>query len=396
VRNIYILSEYINKAENSTGYYWNAIIQSISKKFGKVHVICPLQNHHYISSEGSIDYVYVNRNVFSDGRLPTRILNQLMQSLRFAFCLARRVKKNDIVICGTNPTLFILLVPFLKRLKGFTWVLIVYDLFPENLVPAKILANDGLAFKFLKVYCNWVYKFTDKIIVIGRDMEYLVNKKTYPHIRTSLITNWANPNEVSVVAKQDALFIKDLGWQKKVVFQFFGNMGRVQGIDNILSAISCVTDSRAAFLFIGDGAMVAEITDFIDKNPSISIAYFGSISIDQRNYALAACDVAIITLASGMFGLGVPSKSYFSLAADRPLLVIAEPESEICNVVNEDKVGWTCKPNNPVELASIIESICSLDLSTYKGIPRQVLIEKYSESIALEKYNAAIEELLNP
>ncbi len=395
MRNIFVLTEYINKAENSTGYYWSGIIQSLAKKFGKLSVICPKQDHQNFSGKGSIDCLYVERSNFSNGHLLTRILNQLMQSVRFAFSLMRRVKKNDVVICGTNPTLFVLLMPFLKRYKNFTWVLIVYDLFPDNLVPAKILASDGATFFILKIYCNWVYKFADRIIVIGRDMQFLVNKKTYPHVRTKLITNWANPNEVSVIAKKDALFIKDLGWQDKVVFQFFGNIGRVQGVDNVLSAISHVRDPRAAFLFIGDGAMVSELKDFIVNNPTIPIAYFGPTSIDERNYALAACDVAIVTLASGMYGLGVPSKSYFSLAADKPLLVIADLESEISNVVKEDDVGWTCKPNNPLELASIIESICSMDLSLYKGIPRRVLIEKYSDSIALEKYNAVVDELLN-
>ena len=395
MRNIFILSEYIDKAENSTGYYWSGIIQSLSKKFGKLYVICSKRDHNDFMSKGPVDCLYVKRSNFSHNRLFTRALNQLIQSLRFSFRLIGRVKKDDIVICGTNPTLFILLMPFLKRRKNFTWVLVAYDLFPDNLVPAKILSSDSIVFIFLKMYCNWVYKFADRIIVIGRDMQFLVNRKTYPHIRTHLIANWASPNEVSVLAKKDSLFIAELGWQDKVVFQFFGNIGRVQGVGNILSAISHVNDSRAAFLFIGDGAIVSELKDFIVNNQGISIAYFGQISIDERNRALAACDVAIVSLESGMYGLGVPSKSYFSLAADKPLLVIADPESEISNVVKEDGVGWTCKPNSPLELASIIDSICSEDLSAYKGIPRRVLIEKYSESIALEKYNAVIEELLN-
>jgi len=395
VRNIFILSEYINKAENSTGYYWSGIIQSLAKNFGKLSVICPQQDHQDFVSKGSVDCLYVERSNFSDERLFTRVLGQLIQSVRFAFRLMRRVKENDIVICGTNPTLFVLLMPLLKKCRNFNWILIVYDLFPDNLVPAKILANDGAPFFFLRAYCNWAYRLADRIIVIGRDMQSLVDKKTYPNVRTKLIANWANPNEISVVAKKDALFINDLGWQDKVVFQFFGNIGRVQGVGNILSAISHVSDPRAAFLFIGDGAMVSELKDFIVSNPAISIAYFGPISIDERNYALAACDVAIVTLAPGMYGLGVPSKSYFSLAADKPLLVVADPESEISCVVKEDDVGWTCKPNNPLELTSVFEHICSVDLTMYKGIPRRVLIEKYSESIALEKYNAVVEELLN-
>ena len=394
-KNIFILSDFICKSENTTGYYWGRITQSLAIKFGKISVICPRQGRCSAEDNGSIDYFYVDHGNFSGSRIFARAIGQLLLSIKFANSLMRLVKKHDLVICGTNPTLFILLIPFLIKIKKFTWILVVYDLFPENLVPAKILANKGLIFFLLKKYCNWVYKFAEKIIVIGRDMQSLVDKKTYPNVRTELITNWANPHEIFVVDKKNALYINELGWQDKIVFQFFGNMGRVQGIDNILSAIAHVRDPRAAFLFIGDGAMVPYLKTFIANNPKISIAYAGAISIDRRNYALAACDVAIVTLASGMCGLGVPSKSYFSLAADKPLLVIADFESEICKVVTENKVGWTCKPSSPLELAAVIEHICSTNLSIYKGVPRRVLTEQYSEEIILDKYNKVIAGLLN-
>ena len=41
-----------------------------------------------------------------------------------------------------------------------------------------------------------------------------------------------------------------------------------------------------------------------------------------------------------MYGLAVPSKSYFSLAHGLPLLTIMNKKSEISNFVNKNNFGW--------------------------------------------------------
>ncbi|WP_284120787.1 hypothetical protein, partial [Klebsiella pneumoniae] len=68
------------------------------------------------------------------------------------------------------------------------------------------------------------------------------------------ISIWACEKEVFPVPREDAPFINIPEWKGKRVFQFFGNVGRLQGIENILSAIQLVKNEKAAFAFIGDGA----------------------------------------------------------------------------------------------------------------------------------------------
>ena len=47
---------------------------------------------------------------------------------------------------------------------------------------------------------------------------------------------------------------------KKVIFQFFGNIGRVQGLDVLVKAIGMMERFEdARFLFIGGGAYVPEL-----------------------------------------------------------------------------------------------------------------------------------------
>lgn len=396
MQQIFLLTEYVNRNDNSTGYYWHDIIRMLSRNFGSLSVICPKQdNGNCFEDIDQVKLYFVRNEKFSNRKILLRIFSQLLKAIRFCLYLLRYANKGDVVISGTNPALFVLLMPILRRVTPFSWLLVVHDVFPENLIPAKILSKNNMLFLLLKKYSDWAYGSASTIVVIGRDMAGLVNEKIDSSSRTKLIQNWVCPSDIAVLPKEKALIIRDLNWQKQIVFQFFGNMGRVQGIENILSAIERVKHPKASFLFIGNGVMSPVIKNFIKDNPGLSVAYFESPPIGDREITLAACDVAIVTLAPGMLGLGVPSKSYFSLAADKPLLVVSDFGSEIGKVVEEDKVGWWCKPDDPSALSSMIDHICSLDLTTYRGRPRRVLVEKYSDDIALEKYNRAVSELLS-
>ena len=392
---IFVLTEHVNPYVNTTGYYWNRIIRELANNIGGISVICPKQKYiSNVNNNNSVYYYFTWRQVFSEKKIVFRIFSQAIKAVEFSIQLLKKVNKKNVVICGTNPALLIFLMPIIKKISGFSWILVVHDVFPENLVPANIVSDKNILYTIVSAYSNWVYKCADRVVVIGRDMQSLINKKIYPSTCSELIPNLACPSEIEILPKVEALFIKELGWQKKIVFQFFGNMGRVQGINNILSAILSVTHPSAAFLFVGDGAMVPGIKSFMVENPNRSVAYFEPTPNQMRSRALAACDVAIVTLERGMLGLGVPSKSYFSLAADKPLLVVSDFGSEICKVVEEDNVGWWCKPDDPCALSSMIDHICSLDLKAYAGRPRTILVEKYSDDIALEKYCRLVRELL--
>ncbi|MNV31009.1 hypothetical protein D3C71_1222980 [compost metagenome] len=101
--------------------------------------------------------------------------------------------------------------------------------------------------------------------------------------------------------------------------------------------------------------------------------------------------MALISLEPGTFGLGVPSKAYFSMAADRPILAVMDARSEISLVVEENDIGWSCDAENPEKIAKTIDHICGMDLSIYEGRSKSVLQEKYSDAVALAKLSGLIQ-----
>ena len=289
----------------------------------------------------------------------------------------------------------LILMAVFRKIKRFNYVLLVYDVFPENMLAAKLSRKDSLLYRFTLKCFNWAYGVADEHIVIGRDMADVVSRKVKKSVPQKFISNWADVNFVTPQPKIKNKFIQEYKLQDKTVFLFAGNLGRVQGIDSMLQGIAKVKNKNAVFLFAGAGAMLATLRDYINADQDDRVLYLGEFPISEQNLFLNACDVAIVSLDKTMLGLGVPSKTYFNMAAGKPLLYIGDKDSEIGRVVKEEGIGWVVPPANSELLTLAIDKICeSNDLELMSEISRNVVENKFSEHIILEQYKNYFAELL--
>lgn len=390
MKKIIIVSEFILPEQNSTGYFWYKIIQKIAQSAitDNLSVVAPvdsqLSSNHF---EKNVVLNLFNSPNYNKSSLISRIWGQIKQTYLFYKNTKGNLDADTKVVSGTNPLFLMVLMAILKIFKPFKWYLLVHDVFPQNLVPAGILKKNSIIFKFLNSIFNIVYMQADHIIVIGRDMEKVLREKKYKK-EITVIPNWVDFGEIELLDKSDSPFIKKLNWENDIVFQFFGNIGRVQGIDHLLQAIHLVKNPQAKFLFIGGGSAVDLVNNYINSNQNVNnnIAYIGELSSSQRSLGLSSCDVAIVTLAEGMFGLGVPSKAYFSMGANRPILAIMDNDAEVACMVKEHQIGWVESSNQPQQLALLIDEICENKLLTNLVSSRTTLEKYYHQDILLEKF----------
>ena len=73
---------------------------------------------------------------------------------------------------------------------------------------------------------------------------------------------------------------------------------------------------------------------------------------------LNQCDLALVTLNSAMYGLGVPSKTYNNMEAGKPVLFIGPEKSEIYNEVINNDITFTFDDKD-----KIIDFLQNLSLS---------------------------------
>jgi len=394
---VFIVSEFVFKSQNSTGYYWSKIINKLANDGLSPKVIYPNYKIHNNSLCEQCHKIPIKPSVFEKKTLITKVVSQLFLSYRFLIALIGLVKRNDVVLSGTNPSLSLFFLYILKSIVGFKWILLVYDVYPDNLIPSGILRTKrNILYRVLDGLYRIVYSSPDKLIVIGSDMHNIMSKKIKTKENIILINNWADENEVFPSNKSDFLLNRGVKIQENsVIFQFFGNIGRLQGIDNLLQSIKLIKNKKSVFLFFGNGPYLYRLKEFIKDNHNINIFYAGEVQESDRNFCLSSCDIAFVTLDSGMYGLGVPSKAYFSMGANKPILAVMDANSEIAKIVTENRIGWHCEPNKPEELANLIDKISESNWSNNIKSSREVLINKYSQRRSLDMFSNTIKDALN-
>ncbi len=394
MKKTYLVTEYYHSNQNTTGYLFHKLYIHLKKVYGSelCLIIKEDKNNDVIDPE-SIIVKDLNLNKKS---LIQRLFFELIISFRFFIKILKNVKKQDLVFTGTTPIFLLVVIYFAKKMIGFKWVLLVHDVFPENLVAAKVLKKENFLYKVLKKVFDIFYATPEKLIVIGQDMKDLVDGKTHKK-NSVVIQNWIDENDIEVEEKSSNEILKKINWENESpIFQFFGNIGRVQGVDNIVEAIKLIEPfKRPKFLFMGDGVYVEQLNHAIQILGDSNIQYIGSVQQSEKSKGLNAGDIAIVTLADGMLGLGVPSKAYFSMAADKPLLAIMDEHSEVACMIRAHQIGWVVPPENPELLAQVILQITESTSKDNMISSRSVLINNYSEPVAMKKIVEVLQHVSN-
>jgi glycosyltransferase involved in cell wall biosynthesis len=342
--------------------------------------------------ETSVEFVHLPcAPRYRKNSLLGRVFGQVVLSLCFVVSIVRNVRRKDVLFSGTNPTLLLPVIGLLRPLLGFKWMLLVHDVFPESLIPAGILKADSTVYRALKVVFDRAYGSCDALISIGRDMCAILAKKSPSTVRIDYVPNWVDVDQVTAPETLEAALQAKDEVAGTVRFQFFGNLGRVQGIDVLLDAVSRMTSSAAKVTFVGGGAAQGSVLSYIDKNPNGKVSWQAAVPFERNNEILFDCDISIASLTQGMFGLGVPSKAYFSLAADRKLLVVGDVGSELHLLILENPaVGWFCESGDAEGLAKTMDLICDgMDLAS-RGRSRSLVLEGHSPESAIKAIAVAI------
>jgi glycosyltransferase involved in cell wall biosynthesis len=197
----------------------------------------------------------------------------------------------------------------------------------------------------------------ERVIVLGRDMHALVSRKLGPGSsgRLAIIPNWADLELVTPAPSKGNRLLAELGLEGRFVVQYAGNMGRSHNLEALHAAAEQLEHERQIhFLCIGSGAKKGWLESAVRQDGLKNISILNHRPRSESQVFLNACDVAIISFVAGMSGISVPSRLYNVLAAGKPIIAVADADSELARVVVEEQAGWVVPPDNPAALAQVI------------------------------------------
>lgn len=401
IKMILLVSELYYPEEISTGYILTKIAEGLALNYPIQVITGPpdysgLKQAPRFEIRNNVKIERVSAISLNKNKLVSRLFRSILLSLKLAVKTIKLAKRGDVIFIVTNPAPLLMLMTVVSRLKRTSLVVLVHDVFPENLEAANIFKKNTLSFKILLRLFNFVYKAADHIIVIGRDMENIMANKikgTGPEI--SMITNWADVEDVFPTERSLNKIIKEFQLENKFIVQFAGNIGRVQGIEQMVDVAEILKDEKIHFIFLGEGAKKKWVMDQIQERKLSNVTVLNFMPRKEQQVFLNACDVGLVSLAPGMTGLGVPSKTYNILAAGKPVIAIVDPISEIGRVVSEEKVGWVVSPGDMNGLALVIrEASRSKDIKEMGIRARSVAENQYSLDKIIKNYKDAFRDFM--
>ena len=385
-KEVWLVTELFYPETISTGYILTEIAKSLTEK-NEVNVITgpkyyevKQQNLEYESLE-NIRIHRVNSNGYNKNILFTRLIGHFIVSLKMLLLMLKKIPRNSEVLIVTNPALLFLFSSFFIKKKNWKVKLLVHDVFPENLLVSGVLSSKSSPlFLLLQYIFNKAFLKMETIIVLGRDMKTIFERKIGFEKRIEIIENWADLDNIN--------FNENKSNNKK--FLFAGNLGRVQGIETLLNVIKKIKSDGFEFLFIGNGAMGKYVKNYIIDNELINVKKIGWLPRIAQNEFLTKSTIGVISLEEGMYGLGVPSKLYNLLAAGKPIFYIGDKNSEIHLIMQEHEIGWFAEANNHEMIENVFLEIINCDqniLTEYSINSRKLSENFYSKKIILNKIN---------
>lgn len=398
---LWVLTEVYYPEEMSTGYYLTSIAEHLAKS-RKVNVITGQPKHMARGvrapkreTHNGVEIFRAWGTTLDKNVMAFRLINMLTIGLSVFLYSLRHFKQGDQVLVVTAPPSLPVTTALAALIKGASYTLCVQDSYPEILIAVGSAKPESSFVRFVHRVNRWVYKHAAKIIVMGRDMNELFQKKTAGlDIPIVTIPNWADLETIEPLPRNDNALLKELGIADKFVLLYAGNIGHPTDVETIIEAADRLRERRDIhFLFIGAGVKKKWLDETVAERKLDNVTILAYRPRSEQTIFLNACDIGLVALIEGMWGTAMPSRTYNIMAAGKPIIALTDEGSELARVIDEDSIGWHLGPGNAAQLERVITEAYAArtDLDSMGRRARTAAEAKYSTTAACEAYREALE-----
>lgn len=389
MQSITILTQYFYPSLSATAQLMTDLAKGLAMRGYNLNIVTGTQSSGTIPE--SLNQVNINR-AFSPVKSSTSISSKINSSIFYilgalAYVIFKQPRNVPLLIASNPPYAGIMGICF-KLLKGGKYCFILQDIFPESAIMTGVLQSQGILFKFFSWLIHLTCKYAQTVIVLSSSMQAFLEQK-YPDIKDKIqvLENWAVEN-ISPVDKQNNWFAKQYNLDEKFTVLYSGNLGRLHDIETIALAAKLLKDAPIQFVFIGKGAKIKVLKEAIATHDLKNILLLPFQNRETLPLSLTACDASLVSLIPGAESIVAPSKLYGMLAAGRAVIAVTSPNSYIDQLLTTHDCGVNIPPNNPQQLASVIQELAQQSQRT-KAMgknARQLYEQQYTFQRALNEY----------
>lgn len=295
--------------------------------------------------------------------------------------------KYDHIVVYSNPPILPFVPDLLHRLCKRDYSFVVYDIAPDNAIKIGATKPGSMIDRLMTYINKHVYKNAENVIVLGTEMKnyLLANHISHTPENIHIIPNWYEDNFQSPIIHNEKFKTLRENYQKILLYS--GNMGKLQDMDTILDFLESAKENPDLLtIFCGHGDKQAKVKKFIAENNISNAIVYDFLTGTDYSDVLIMADCCIVSLVKEGVGLGVPSKIYGYLAAEKPLIAIMDKDTDIIRQITDNQAGIHLHNGEAAQMKAFVEQNSPADLARMGKQAYEIFKNNYTRTQNTAKY----------
>jgi colanic acid biosynthesis glycosyl transferase WcaI len=297
-------------------------------------------------------------------------------------CAAMR--RLDVVLCVTPPIQTAFAGALLARRWRVPLILLVKDL-PLELALAVGMMRPGRGYRLAEWLERRAYSLADLIVVINQRFERSLSAQHVPPAKVVVIPDWVDVERIQLQPPEPCMRELLGSANGEFIVLHSGSMGEKQGLGVAVEAAGIAGSCAPIRLaLVGDGPQKAGLERMVRELDIRNVRLLPLQTDSAFPRLLAAADALLLNQRADVLDSVAPSKLLAYMAAGRPVLAAANPESVAARLVTEAECGVVVRPEDPEALAEAMRAL-SLDAERRRtlGLAGRRFVEQHFERRAV-------------
>ncbi len=371
--NILVLCPHYAPDVAPTGEVMTAIVEALAARGHRLHVVTalPWYRHHAVedgwtgrpSRTESTPWGWITRL----HPFPTDKTNIPARGVAFAgftgmaTVRAALTRIRPDVVMVMSPPLPLGVAGWLAAIPRRTpFVFNIQDVFPDVAVELGAITDPRViaAASWLE---RFLYRRADAVTVLSDDLRHNVAGKLGRHRpeRVVVIPNFVDTERIRPT-DPDNTYRAENDLTGRTVVMYAGNVGLSQSLDLVVEAARRFRDrgrDDVVFVINGGGSALAGLRE--SARGLDNLRFVGMQPRERLPDVLAAGDLHLVPLRTGLARSSVPSKLYSILAAGRPVLASVDGGTEVATTIERAGAGVSVPPEDADRFVAALERMLS-------------------------------------
>jgi len=327
------------------------------------HHMATQGNSQNIEFDGMMDGIHVIRVKSPHLKISSfiqRALKDFIEEISFFF-KGLECGNIDIIFVMSPPITLPIIAYLLKILRKSLLVLNVQDIFPEMLEGMGIVSRKNIIFILCGLIEKLAYSCADYIGVHSpKNRLYIINRGVSER-KVNLLPLWIDTEKILPQPRHNS-FSELHGLNENFVVMYAGTVGFAMDAQILPRAASLLSEDKSIqFVVVGAGNRMDIMKNEVAKLGVKNIMFIPPQPQEELSKVLATADILLVLLRAeltnnpnGYFQAVVPHKLLSCMASERPIIVVAEDESDTAELVRLSKCGDVTPVDDPQALSNAI------------------------------------------